>query len=59
MSKHGMLFVLGEDRPGIVKAVTGILYQAGANLEDVSMTLLDGQFAMMLSFQIKKAKGIY
>ena len=51
MPNYGMLFVQGKDRPGIIQAVTQILYQAGANLEDVSMTLLEGQFAMMLSFQ--------
>lgn len=41
-------WVLGRDRPGIVAAVTGVLYDAGCNLEDCSMTLLSGHFAMML-----------
>lgn len=53
MLKLGMLFVQGKDRPGIISAVTGALFEAGANLEDVSMTLLEGQFAMMLSFDLK------
>lgn len=56
MANHGMLFVQGKDRPGIIKAVTGILFSSGANLEDISMTLLDGQFAMMLSFAAGPAK---
>ncbi len=48
----------GKDRPGIIKTVTGLLFASGANLEDISMTLLDGQFAMMLSFEIKPEKWI-
>lgn len=38
----------GLDRPGIVAAVTGALYDQGCNLEDCSMTILSGHFAMML-----------
>ncbi len=40
--------VFGRDRPGIVAAVTRILAGAGCNLEDTSMTILRGHFAMML-----------
>ena len=40
--------VLGRDRPGIVAAVTRVLADAGCNLEDTSMTILRGHFAMML-----------
>jgi len=40
--------VFGRDRPGIVAAVTGVLAGAGCNLEDTSMTILRGHFAMML-----------
>jgi glycine cleavage system transcriptional repressor len=39
---------VGVDRPGIVAAVSGVLYERGCNLEDTSMTILRGQFAMML-----------
>ncbi len=42
------VWVLGADRPGIVAAVTGGLYDAGGNLRDVSMTVLSGQLAMVL-----------
>ncbi len=40
--------VFGVDRPGIVAAVTRVLADAGCNLEDSSMTILRGHFAMML-----------
>jgi len=39
---------VGTDRPGIVAGVTGAFARLGCNLEDSSMTILRGQFAMML-----------
>lgn len=45
---HVALTAVGIDRPGIVAAVTGVLVEHGGNLEDASMTILRGQFAMML-----------
>jgi glycine cleavage system transcriptional repressor len=41
-------WVVGVDRPGIVAAVTGALFDRGCNLEDCSMTILSGHFAIML-----------
>jgi glycine cleavage system transcriptional repressor len=40
--------VLGHDRPGIIAETTGRLSGLGLNLEDSSMTLLRGHFAMTL-----------
>ncbi|GAA3540233.1 glycine cleavage system protein R [Nocardioides daeguensis] len=40
--------VLGHDRPGIIAATTAGLAQLGLNIEDSTMTLLRGHFAMML-----------
>jgi glycine cleavage system transcriptional repressor len=39
---------IGADRPGIIARVTGVLLEHGGNLEDSSMTILGGQFAIML-----------
>lgn len=39
---------VGTDRPGIVAAVSAALVAAGCNLEDSSMTILGGQFAILL-----------
>ena len=47
MTRH-TISVFGRDRPGIVAAVTRVLADAGCNLEDSSMTILRGHFAMML-----------
>jgi glycine cleavage system transcriptional repressor len=40
--------VLGDDRPGIVADVTSALAGLGCNLEDSTMTLLRGHFAMVV-----------
>jgi len=45
---HVALSAIGSDRPGIVAAVTGVLMDKGCNLEDTSMSILRGHFAMML-----------
>ena len=47
-----MLTAVGEDRPGIVAAVSGILFDLGCNLADCAMTLLGDQFAMILLVQV-------
>jgi glycine cleavage system transcriptional repressor len=39
---------IGADRPGIVAGVTQVLFERGCNLEDTSMTILRGHFAMTL-----------
>jgi glycine cleavage system transcriptional repressor len=43
--------VLGHDRPGIIAETTGALAGLGLNIEDSTMTLLRGHFAMMLVTQ--------
>jgi glycine cleavage system transcriptional repressor len=40
--------VIGHDRPGIIAATTDGLAGLGLNIEDSTMTLLRGHFAMML-----------
>jgi glycine cleavage system transcriptional repressor len=44
---HYAMSAIGRDRPGIVAAVTAVLFEHGANLEDSQMTILRGHFAMM------------
>lgn len=39
---------IGRDRPGIVASVSRVLFDLGCNVEDSSMTLLRGNFSMML-----------
>lgn len=48
MPTRFVITAVGDDRPGIVAAVTGALLPVEGNLEDTAMTLLEGQFAMVL-----------
>jgi glycine cleavage system transcriptional repressor len=47
--KKILITVSGKDKPGIIAKVSGLLFARGCNLEDISMTLLEGQFAMMMT----------
>ncbi|MDH5639571.1 MAG: amino acid-binding protein [Nitrospinota bacterium] len=51
MDKWSMLTIIGEDRPGIVAAVTKTLYEKGMNLGEASMLRLGGTFTIMLMVQ--------
>lgn len=43
---HRMIIsVLGEDRPGIIAAVTKVMFEQDFNIEDVSQTILQNQFS--------------
>lgn len=44
MSK-AILSILGRDRPGIVAAVSRVLYEQNCNIENVSQTMLQAEFA--------------
>ena len=52
--KQAIMTVLGKDRAGIIGKVTGTLFREGCNLEDVSMTILEGEFAMIVVFSHAK-----
>ena len=49
------LAAIGRDRPGIVAAVAKVLYEHGCNVEDSSMTLLRGNFSIMLILESPEA----
>jgi len=48
--RHFLLLVKGKDRPGILAAVTQVLYIAGCNLEDCSVAHSGGEFALLVRF---------
>lgn len=43
-----VISVLGKDRSGIVAAVAGVLAEKGANIVDISQTILDDIFSMTM-----------
>ena len=48
MRTPAILSVLGEDRVGIVAAVSNVLAQSGANIEDIRQTIISGIFSMTM-----------
>ncbi|MCX6353854.1 MAG: amino acid-binding protein [Candidatus Aureabacteria bacterium] len=52
------LTAIGRDRPGIVAEVTRILFARGSNIEDSSMTILRGEFAMILIISLQDSQEI-
>ncbi len=48
MQNWYMITVVGEDRPGIVAALTQALFKQGAQLGEASMVRLGGNFTVML-----------
>lgn len=43
-----VISVLGKDRSGIVAAIANVLAQKGANIDDISQTILDDIFSMTM-----------
>lgn len=48
MTTKLVISALGTDRPGIVDELSNIIYQHSLNIEDSRMTVLGGEFAMLL-----------
>lgn len=45
---RAVVTVAGTDRRGIIAKVSALLYERGVNIEDISQTILGGQFAMIM-----------
>ncbi len=43
--KKQIITVIGADSPGILAAVSGIISESGGNIEDISQTILQDEFA--------------
>jgi glycine cleavage system transcriptional repressor len=54
---HVALTAVGADQPGIVAALTGVLMDLGCNLEDSTMSILRGQFAVLLVVAVPDDTG--
>ena len=53
MEKKFVMTAFCKDRPGIVADITEIIFQAGCNLEDSTMTSMLDEFAIILLFSGK------
>lgn len=52
---HYLLTAAGPDKPGLAALVSKTLFGLGCNLEDCSMTRLQGEFAMLVIFSAPAA----
>lgn len=48
MDKLLVISALGQDRPGIVNQLSKAIFDSGCNIEDSRMTVLGGEFALIL-----------
>ena len=54
MNNHYLLWASGKDQPGIVAAITEVLFRKKCNLEDSSMMRLGSEFGVLLIFSSNK-----
>lgn len=55
MNQSLVITAIGEDRPGIVNELTEVLHNASLNIEDSRMSILGGEFAIILLVSGNKA----
>ena len=48
MEGKGVITVVGKDKVGIIYSVTKVLAENGVNIEDISQTILQNYFTMMM-----------
>ena len=48
--------VTGKDKKGIIAKVSAFLAEKGVNIEDISQTILDEYFAMIMIVDMSEAK---
>jgi glycine cleavage system transcriptional repressor len=51
---HAAITAVGNDRPGIVAAISNVLFEAGGNIEDSRMAILGGHFAVVLIVALER-----
>lgn len=53
-----VLSVIGKDKPGILSHISTILFQYGCNIEDVSQTILQREFASIFIVRNPQGHGL-
>ena len=56
MHTPAILSVLGEDRVGIVAAISRVLADSGANIEDIRQTIISGIFSMTMLVTVNEER---
>lgn len=54
-SERVIVSVIGRDRTGIIAGVTTVLAQSGANILDISQTVMEDFFVMIMMVDVSQA----
>ena len=54
--KKAIISVLGKDRVGIISSVSSVLSENNVNILDISQTILQGMFTMMMLVDVENSK---
>ena len=50
---QAIITVIGKDRTGIIASVSGLLFENGVNILDITQTILSGYFTMVTLVELK------
>lgn len=53
---NAIVTVIGEDKVGIIAAVCTLLAQNNVNIQDITQTILQGSFTMVMAVDVGKAR---
>jgi len=51
-----IITIIGKDRTGVVAHVSQALYEENVNIEDISQTVMESNFVMVMLVDLKNAK---
>ena len=54
--KKAVITVIGKDKVGIISSVSAILSKRNVNILDISQTILNDMFTMMMIVDVEKSK---
>ena len=54
--QKALVSVTGVDKPGIIAEVSGLLAEISVNIEDISQTIMSGNFTMIMSVDLGTSK---
>ena len=54
---NAIVTVIGKDKVGIIVAVCALLAENNVNILDISQTILQGSFTMVMAVDVEKAKA--
>ena len=53
---RAIVTVIGKDKPGIISKVSAALAESNVNIEDISQTIVQGNFTMIMLCDLSGAK---